>query len=115
LPTSEPEPDVVVLLGQILDYQDHPQAQDVSLLVEVANSSLQRDQNWKKQIYAEAEIPVYWIVNLLDSQVEVYSEPSGPSLNPNYRQLHTYAEGETIAVMVDGQELGLLAVQSLLA
>jgi Uma2 family endonuclease len=115
LETSEPEPDVVVLRGQILDYQEHPQAQDVSLLVEVSDSSLQRDQTWKKQVYAEAEIPVYWIVNLPDRQIEVYSDPTGPSHNPNYRQLLSYGESDEIPVVIHGQEIGILTVESLLA
>jgi hypothetical protein len=114
LETSEPEPDVVVLRGQILDYREHPQAQDVSLLVEVSDSSLQRDQSWKKQVYAEAEVPIYWIVNLPDQQIEIYSDPTGPSNNPNYRQLQSYSIKEEIPVVIDGQEIGLLSVQSLL-
>jgi Uma2 family endonuclease len=114
LSTSEPEPDILVLRGQILDYPKHPQGQDVALVVEVANTSLQRDQTWKKQIYAEAGIPVYWIVNLLDRQIEVYSHPTGASFHPNYRQLRTYTEGESVPVVLDGQEVGVLAIQSLL-
>lgn len=114
LPTSEPEPDIVVLRGQILDYPNHPQAQDVSLVIEVANTSLHRDQTWKKQIYAEAGIPVYWIVNLLDRQIEVYSHPTGSSFTPNYRQLRTYTEDEIVPVAIDDQEIGALPVQAVM-
>lgn len=112
--TSEPEPDVVVLQGQILDYKEHPQPKDVSLLVEVSDSSLERDQTWKKQIYAAAGIPIYWIVNLPDRQIEVYSDPTGPSQHPNYRQLRSYTTGELVPIVIDGREIGILAVESLL-
>ncbi|MCA9997794.1 MAG: Uma2 family endonuclease [Anaerolineales bacterium] len=113
LSTSEPEPDVVVLRGQLLDYHDHPRADDVALLVEVANSSLQHDQTWKKQIYAAANIPVYWIVNLPDQQIEVYSDPTGISQNPNYRQLRSYGVADKVPVMIDGKPSGLVPVHTL--
>jgi hypothetical protein len=114
LGTSEPEPDVMVLQGQILDYPDHPQGEAISLLVEVSDSSLERDQTWKKRVYAEAEIPVYWIVNLPDQQIEVYSDPSGPTPNPNYRQLLSYSGEDQVPVVIDGLEIGSLPVNSLL-
>lgn len=114
LTSSEPEPDVMVIRGHLLDYEEHPTADDVVLLVEVANTSLQRDQNRKKQIYASEQIPVYWIVNLPDEQIEVYCEPSGVSRLPNYGQLQTYRRGDDVPVEVDGQIIGRIPVNTLL-
>jgi Uma2 family endonuclease len=75
---SEPEPDVVVVCGDRRQYLDHhPGPQDVALVVEVADSTLQRDRSLKKRLYAAAGIPAYWIVNLLDSQFEVYTDWKG--------------------------------------
>jgi Uma2 family endonuclease len=87
LQESEPEPDVAVVRGDPCQYPDrHPGAQDVALIVEVADLSLQRDRTLKKRLYAQASIPVYWIINLSDRQLEVYTEPSGPAEEPDYRQ-----------------------------
>ena len=112
---SEPEPDVFVVRGKRRDFvQNHPTPEDVALLVEVSDSTLQQDQTWKKGIYAQAEIPVYWIVNLPQRQIEVYTEPSGASANPIYRQLVIYQENDEIPVVVDGVETAVIPVSDLL-
>ena len=75
---SEPEPDVAVVRGDSRDYKDrHPEPSEIPLVVEVADSSLEFDRTTKQAIYASAKIPVYWIVNLIDRCLEVYSEPKG--------------------------------------
>lgn len=112
---SEPEPDVMVVRGETRQYLDrHPGPQDVALVVEVADSTLQRDRLLKKRLYAAAGIPLYWIVNLLDSQIEVYSEPSGPREQPDYRQQQNYGLSDSVPVVIEGHELGHLAVRDLL-
>ena len=72
---SEPEPDLAVVSGSPRDYaQAHP---TTALLVgEVSDSTLKFDQQTKSALYAEAGIPEYWILNLVDNQVEVYRDPS---------------------------------------
>lgn len=73
---DEPEPDVAVVEGSIDDYRDaHPTT--AVLVVEVADSSLEFDRTKKAAVYARAEISDYWIVNLVDAQVEVYRDPDG--------------------------------------
>jgi Uma2 family endonuclease len=72
---SEPEPDVVWVHRK--EYSRHPEAADILLLVEVADSSLDFDRNEKLEVYAEAGIVEYWIVNLIDEQIEVFRKPSG--------------------------------------
>jgi Uma2 family endonuclease len=75
---SEPEPDLVWALRR--DYSKlHPEPHEVLLLVEVADSSLEVDRGDKLGLYAEAGIADYWIVNLIDEQIEVYRRPSGRS------------------------------------
>ncbi len=112
---SEPEPDVSVIRGSARDYaQEHAGPNNVGLLVEVADTSLARDRGFKKQIYAEARIPVYWIVNLIDSLVEVYTEPSGPGEQPDYRKNETYSAADDVPVVLDGREVGRIAVRDLL-
>lgn len=112
---SEPEPDVVVVRGERRQYLDrHPSPQDVALVVEVADSSLQRDRSLKKRLYAAAEIPVYWIINLLNGQIEVYTDPSGPGEQPNYHQQQNYGPADTVPMMIEGREVGRLTVRDLL-
>jgi Uma2 family endonuclease len=73
---SEPEPDIALLKRRADYYVDgHPQPQDIFLVIEVADSSLGTDREVKLPIYATAGIPVYWIVNLTDQQIEVYHTP----------------------------------------
>ena len=57
---------------------------------------------------------LYWIVNLPDRQIEVYTEPSGVSANPTYRNLITYQEDDEIPVAVDGGETAVFSVRDLL-
>lgn len=66
------------MLGSSPDYEGrHPLAADVGLVIEVADTSLPRDQHDKGRIYANAGIPVYWVVNLVDHRIEIYSRPAG--------------------------------------
>jgi hypothetical protein len=59
-------------------------------------------------------VPVYWIINLVDHQVEVYSDPSGPGPAPVYRSRRDYRGSELVPFVLDGQELGPIAAQELL-
>ena len=71
---SEPEPDLAVVRGQPLDYvQSHPTT--ALLIVEVSETSLVFDRTHKAQLYAEYQIPEYWIVNIQDHQLEVFRHP----------------------------------------
>jgi Uma2 family endonuclease len=73
---SEPQPDVVLLKPAPDDYTSHhPAPDDVLLLIEVADSSLEFDRSKKLAVYARAGISEVWIVNLQDSTIEVYREP----------------------------------------
>ena len=72
----EPEPDVVLLRPRDDDYDSSkPVPDDVLLLVEVADSSLEYDRDTKAQLYAEAGIIEYWLVNLVDGVMMVYRDP----------------------------------------
>jgi len=115
LSDSEPEPDVMVVRGETRQYLDrHPGPQDLALVVEIADTTLERDRGAKKRLYARAAIPVYWIVNLVDGQCEVYTDPSGPVEEPDYRQRQDYGPSEAVPVPIEGNEIGRLAVRELL-
>jgi Uma2 family endonuclease len=71
---SVPQPDVMVLPGKLEDY-DRRLPSVAHLIVEVAYSSVAQDRLTKSAIYAKAEVPCYWIVNLRDHCVEVFADP----------------------------------------
>jgi Uma2 family endonuclease len=108
--TSIPRPDLTVVRGDWRDYVTHyPDAADVALIAEVSVSSLDKDRALA-DIYAKAGIPVYWIVNVDDRQVEVYSDPG-----PNGYQTHeVLAPDHVLSVKVDGVEIGEIAVADIL-
>jgi Uma2 family endonuclease len=73
---SEPEPDVIIARGKDEDYlAHHPYAEDILLVIEISDSTLDYDQKAKLSLYAEAGINNYWIVNLPVRQLERYSQP----------------------------------------
>jgi Uma2 family endonuclease len=110
-PLDEPEPDVTVVRGTDEDYEHKlPTPADVALLVEVSDSTLSQDRGKKRSTYAKGRIPVYWIVNLVNRQVEVYSRPG----KTGYRSHKTYASGEQVPLTIGGQELPPIAVDDLL-
>jgi len=115
LADSEPEPDVAVIRGERRGYSDrHPGPADVGLVVEVSDTTLQRDRSIKQRLYAAAEIGCYWILNLVEGQIEVYSAPSGPTAEPRYGQRHDYLRGERVPLLLNGLPIAELAVEALL-
>jgi Uma2 family endonuclease len=79
---SAPEPDVAVVPGTLDDYPDRLPTTAV-LIVEVADTSVRYDQTEKASLYAKAGIQDYWIVNLVDRQVEVYRDPVPDPAQPS--------------------------------
>lgn len=74
---SEPEPDLVVARGTVLDYADrHPQPSDLYLVVEVADSTLKKDCDIKDKLYAQAGIADYWVVDVINRQLHVFRNPT---------------------------------------
>jgi len=95
LPDSEPQPDLTILRYRDDDYvSGKPRADDVWLVIEVSDSTLQKDRQLKGPLYAEMGIPEYWIVNLVDDCLEVDRQP-----RPNgYDSAETLRAGDVIVV-----------------
>lgn len=107
-PDSEPEPDVAVVRGSARDRRGrHPQPSEIALLVEVADTSLERDRIDKARLYARAGITRYWIVNLVDGRLEAHEQPSGPSDSPEYRSIVVYGRGVRAPVRVGDLEASI--------
>ena len=115
---SEPEPDISVVQGTPSDYEDaHPNAADVALVIEVADQSLQRDRTTKRRIYARAGVRVYWIVNLIERQIEVCSDPTngkGSRKPASYRSINVFTESQDISIIVERKIVGHVKVSSVL-
>lgn len=88
---SQPEPDVAVYPPRTYGGA-HPDT--AFLIVEVADSSLRKDRGIKSEIYAEAGVPEYWIVDLARGAVEVRTAPS----DGHYTRTVTYGRGDSIAL-----------------
>jgi Uma2 family endonuclease len=115
LDDGEPEPDVAAVRGNDDMYSDrHPGPADVPLVVEVADATLARDRTLKLRSYARAGVPVYWVVNLPDRQVELYSQPAPEIDPPAYRQSRTFNASEDVPVEIDGRIVGHISVADLL-
>jgi Uma2 family endonuclease len=114
LSDSEPEPDLVIVRGPLQRYERrHPGPRDIALLIEVADTSLEADRQDKGRTYARARIAVYWIINLIDRQVEVYTEPKGGKA-PAYRHRRDYALHAKVPLLIEGNEVGQVSVGELL-
>ena len=110
-----PEPDAMVVRGQSTEYRNRRiRAEDVGLVVEVSDASLPRDQVFKKAIYAQAGIPVYWLINLVDGRLEEYTDPAGSDETADYRQRRDYSPNDEIPLVLDGRHVANIPVRELL-
>ncbi len=111
---SEPEPDVSVARGKLTDYlQGHPGPADIALVVEVADSSVEDDREMVVT-YGGGGIPVYWLVNIPERQLEVYTEPSGSSAPIGYRRCTVLRPTDQVSLIIDGQVVAQIPVADLL-
>jgi Uma2 family endonuclease len=107
---SKPEPDRAVVRGQIRDYTHRsPEPGDIALVVEVADSSLTADRE-QANLYAQAGIPAYWIINVKDAQVEFYSNPG----ENGYQNREVLLAGDELTLVIAGISVGPIAVADLL-
>jgi Uma2 family endonuclease len=114
LADSEPEPDLVVARGPMRKYmRRHPGARDIGLVVEIADTSLEMDRQVKGVLYAQGRIPVYWIINLSDALIEVYTLPrSGKT--PSYRQMQEFGKAGKVPLVLNDSVVAELPVRDLL-
>jgi hypothetical protein len=112
---SEPEPDLTVVPGPAARYFDHhPTPAEIGLLIEVSDTTVTRDRQDKGRLYSRAAIGCYWIINLVDRQIEVYTEPTGPDANPSYRQSRVFGINDAVPPVLEGKEVAQIPVRDLL-
>ncbi len=110
LQNSEPEPDLAVVCGSHTDYrQRHPAGADCRLLIEVADTSLTKDRG-KSSIYAAAGIEEYWIINLVDNNLQRMTQPEGNA----YRNSDVFTRNDSIETQI-GKTVIQLSLKPLFA
>ncbi len=92
---SEPQPDLALLVPRADTYRTtHPQPEDVLLVIEVADASLEHDRDVKVPLYAAAGLPEVWLVRLADDVITQYRDPAPD--RAGYATLRTARRGETV-------------------
>jgi Uma2 family endonuclease len=98
LGTTDPEPDVAVVMGSPRDYAAPPTT--ALLIVEVADTSLRYDTTTKAEEYATAGVIDYWVVDLVGRQLLVFRDPVALPAGLGvvaYRTRHTFGPGDSVS------------------
>ena len=108
---DEPEPDIAIVRGTNDDYKRRtPEPADVALLIEVSETTYDRDRGEKWTAYSKGGIPAYGIINLAKGRVEVCTDPSPAG----YRSRIDFQPGQQVPVMIGGQSLRTIVVADIL-
>jgi Uma2 family endonuclease len=92
---SRPEPDVF-WVRRARYREEHPQAADVQLAIEVADSSLAKDLEIKRRMYAEVGIVEYWMVDCQSNQIHIFRDPK----EGEYQSHRIASPPETISPLI---------------
>ena len=107
---SEPEPDIVVLTQDMAGYQQrHPRGDELQLVVEVADSSLRGDLTIKRDLYARAGVPEYWVLDIVANRLIAHRQPSGGV----YAEIVSFTESDSVPI--PGAAGQMIALASLFA
>ena len=113
LADSEPLPDLVLAAGLLVDYGTrHPKPREIQIVIEIADTTIYEDRSSQLQIYAESMLPEYWIVNIPEHHIEVYTQPARKSAN--YRRRKDYSVEDAVPIRIDGVVLGSFLVRDIL-
>lgn len=99
-PYSVPDPDVAVVEGAPRQWRGPKDPTTALLIVEVSDTTLAYDRGRKASLYAASGIADYWILNLVDSQLEVYRRPIADTeqeFGHRYADISILRSGEHIA------------------
>jgi Uma2 family endonuclease len=113
---TAPLPDATVVRGTADVYtrrKSVPKADEIGLVVELADTSLQKNLTESLQTYARAGLPVYWVVNLVAHRVEVFSQPVIEGDSSRYASSDQYEPGKDVALILDGREVARIPAHDL--
>ena len=112
LDDSEPEPDITLARGPEGAYDSHhPTPADVGVLIEIADSTVLSDRRYKGVLYAQAKIAEFWLINVVNRKVEVYTRPR----SGKYHKIVAYTEKDTVPLILDGVNIADILVSELMA
>jgi hypothetical protein len=112
---SAPEPNLAIIRGDARGLMNRAKSPEtVAVVIEISDSTLDTDRLTKRSVYAQGKIPIYWFVNLVEHQVEVYSDPFGDGNEADYRTGQIYASGTSGPLVLDGQEIARLSIADIL-
>ena len=115
LADGEPEPDGMVVAEKIEDYDDlDVEPSKVPLVIEISEATLKRDRVSKLRSYARAGIACYWIVNLIDRQIEVYTQPNATAEPPTYAALQIFKPGDVVPLKIGDTAIAEIPVTEIL-
>jgi Uma2 family endonuclease len=110
---SEPEPDFAIVRRNRRRLA-HPVPSEVALVIEVSDSTLADDCRIKGRLYASASIERYWIINLVDRRIEVYTQPTGPTATPSYLHRARFSPRSMVPLVIAGTEIARIPVKDML-
>lgn len=115
-PRTAPLPDFSVIRGaNPLEFGDrYPDPRDIGLLVEIAVSSLRKDLGPALEKYARAGIPAYWVMDVPGRRILTFSEPRIEDGGGIYSRAETYQAGQSLPLILDGQEVAMIPFDELL-
>ncbi len=112
---GEPEPDTMVLRGDLRDYASRRRTPaDVALVIEVADTSYDYNRQVKWVAYAAARVPVYWIVDVNRRRLEVHTDPTGEGETAVYARTQIFGPDDEVPLTLDGREFGRFLVGEIL-
>ncbi|MDR3621855.1 MAG: Uma2 family endonuclease [Paludisphaera borealis] len=112
---SMPEPDVAVVRGGRGVFRPRLRStSEAVLIVEVCHSTKRADYHDKLSLYAEAGAPAYWIVDLEARAIIVHTEPTSHGPRGVFERVEAFADDASVPVVLDGRELGRIAVKDVL-
>ena len=113
---SERAPDIAVVRGPIGRYlQRHPTRSDIAILGEITDTTLKKDRQVLAGIYARDRIPIYWLINIPDGQIEVYTQPSIDDTGAAYyKARQDYGRKDLLPMVIKSRVAGKVRVRDLL-
>ena len=115
LPDSEPKPDFAICTPARSRGGKNPTPTDTFVVMEVSDTTLAYDRIDKGRMYAAVGIAVYWVINVVDRLIEVYTDPVSPAGGaPHYRTRTIYSPNDQVPLVVAGTPVGAVAVVDVL-
>lgn len=109
--SSEPEPDLAVVRGSVRDFvAHHPMAENIAIVIEVGDTSIDVDRDVKIPLYASAGIPEYWLVDLVANRVAVFRDPH----SGRYADEESFGLTQQMNLSLDGVPVAKLSVEDFL-